>query len=56
MHRDGAGLLNFSYHSSGIWITCMYAFNDRERTDCPKKTILGILLRYIKGKYKYLAS
>ncbi len=20
---------------------CMYVFNDRERTDCPKKTILG---------------
>ncbi len=24
-----------------ILYVCMYVFNDRERTDCPKKTILG---------------
>ncbi len=22
-------------------VVCMYVFDDRERTDCPKKTILG---------------
>ncbi len=35
------------------FVTCMYVFNDRERIDCPKKTI-NRLKRKIKGKYKYL--
>ncbi len=37
---------------------CMYVFNDRERTDCPKKTTLGQnkLTNEMKGKYKYLVA
>ncbi len=39
------GVLNKSHYTLRFGINgvdvCIYVFNDRERTDCPKKTILG---------------
>ncbi len=45
LHSQDAKIVN-SQRSAVVAVglsvfVCMYVFNDRERTDCPKKTILG---------------